>query len=189
MTSTKTTMSIRIRGDQIEVAAKRAATPRIRRATDETGKKMVEIANRLMAGEFDLDRPYERRRYPGSRRASNALDYTVTEEADGTLDLRYRVLGGPEVFKRILGMNFGTGDGHEIRPSGRWELKGRSSSSVQRTRFGGARRKSKQNVLAWTGEDGQVVTEEVWHPGTRATGFLQEAAAASADLFGATLGR
>jgi hypothetical protein len=143
----------------------------IRNRLEQVGKEMVANANALMAGDFDLNRPYDRRRHPGSRRASTALDYAISGNED-RLVLGFRVLGGDEVFKRILGMNFGTGGGHEIYPSGAWPLK-----------------RSTRAVLAWPGPDGVYRPREgsVWHPGTAGTGFLEEARDVAADALKARI--
>jgi len=163
--------------DQAAVRAKmtRAADPVMRVKAEEAGKEMVRIANALMAGQFNLYRPHERRRYPGSRRAATALTHVVSG-SNSEYTVGYKVLGGDKVFKRILGMNYGTGDGHWIRPSGNWELRGAGIFS-RASRTQGVTRRSTQPLLAWVDEDSgeDVITTEVWHPGTARTGFLQEA--------------
>ena len=136
---------------------------------------MVEDATKLMQGDFNLERPYERRRYPGSRRATTALDFQIQEDGDGAFTLGFRVLGGEEVLKRIIFMNWGTRE-HEIKPSGAWELTGvRGGISVRLGDRSGATG-WQGGRLAWVDENGAVVIRgSVWHPGQKSTGFLQDA--------------
>lgn len=167
--------------DALKAKIGRAADPAVKAGLMNAGKEMVNVANSLMAAEFNLNRPFERRRHPGSRRAATALDFTVTGSA-GDYQLGFRVLGGEEVFKRILGMNYGI-PAHQIVPSGAWSLKGMrppsGRSSIARLRMGGGvRGGANQPLLAWvdgdTGED--VVTTEVWwYSKTPPPGFLEEA--------------
>lgn len=170
-------------------AVKRAVGPVMRRRVEQAGKEMVDTANTLMAGDFDLARPYERRRDPGSRRAATALDYAITETADGRLELRFRVLGGEQVFRRIMGMNYGLGGGHMISPNGSW---GGLGSLAVRSRPSKAGRGSGEGKLAWepSEEFSGVVTGSVWwYPTSRAsegTGFLEDAAAVAAASLGGT---
>ena len=112
-----------------------------------------------------------------ARRAATALDYRVTGSSL-PLEVSYRVLGGDDVLKRIIFMNFGT-SAHEIRPSGTWSLTGRRGGL--NVRFGGGERVATQPVLAWTDRRGQVVTPEVYHPGQRGTGFLERGMQAAKD--------
>lgn len=157
-----------------ENIVKRKLAPPLRRELTAAGRKMAEDATGLMTGDYDLERPYERRRFPGSRRAKTALDFQITEDADGSLTLGFRVLGGEEVLKRIIFMNWGT-RAHTIRPSGAWELTGvRGGISVRLgDRSGGS---GSYGRLAWIDESGDVVIRgEVQHPGQTGTGFLQDA--------------
>jgi hypothetical protein len=98
------------------------------------GKDMVAGANAAMT--FNKDRPYERRRSPGSVRSANALDFVVMREGPRQSVL-YRVKGGQEVFLRIIGLNFGV-PAHQIEPSGNWELTGLNPRRINRTRKRGA---------------------------------------------------
>lgn len=154
--------------------AKRRLNPPLRREMGVAGRKMVSDANKLMEKDFDLDRVYERRRFPGSRRAKKALDFQISEDADGSLTLGFRVVGGEEVLKRIIFMNWGT-RAHEIRPSGAWELTGvRGGIEV---RFGARPRGGAgTGRLAWLDASGNVVIKgSVNHPGQLGKGFLQDA--------------
>lgn len=170
-------------------AVKRAVGPVVRRRVEQAGKEMVRVANSLMAADFDLNRPYERRRHPGSRRASTALDYSITSDSSERLILRFRVLGGDEVFMRIMGMNYGV-PAHTISPSGAWSLRGvslatRSTSSRSGTGSSG-------NFLAWPENGGwRVVRGSVyWRPtgaASQGTHFLEEAAFVAAQSLGGVL--
>jgi hypothetical protein len=158
-------------------SAKRAAGPVMRRVLEQAGKEMVDEANRLMASRFDLNRPYERRRHPGSRRAKDALDFEITGDVDRFV-VGYRVLGGDEVFKRILGLNYGT-PAHKIKPSGNWALKGAGLAVRSRP--------TRKQAAAGSGANGWLYfpvpeggpykrATRVSHPGsTKGTGFLEEA--------------
>lgn len=145
---------------------------------DLIGKDMVQLAEAKMAARYNLNRPYERRRHPGSRRAAGALDY----RKDGdTVEqtVAFRVNGGEQVRLRILGLNYGT-PAHTIAPSGAWELKGLNPRNINRAR----RRGAPDDAGNFTGiafpfgnnPAGYFITEgSVQHPGTAAGGFLQEA--------------
>lgn len=144
----------------------------VRNRLEQVGKEMVVNANALMAGDFDLARPHDRRRHPGSRRASTALDFAISENS-GRLVLGFRVLGGDEVFNRILIMNYGSVE-HDIYPSGAWSLK-----------------RTDKEVLAWP-EGGRYrvvgfVAGDHKHPGTLGTGFLEEALEVAADALRARI--
>ena len=159
-------------------AAKRAVGPVMRSALERSGKEMVAEATRLMGADFDLNRPMERRRYPGSRRAGSALDYAITG-SDTDLTLGFRVLGGDEVFSRILFMNYGTRR-HPITAKGGWNLKG-ARLAVRSNPIKGVRGQSQSftGMLAFPGTNQfagrYVVVESVNHPGQKGTKFLQKA--------------
>lgn len=171
----KVTATATVNPNAIKAAVEKAADPAVRAGVMRAGEEMVKIANNLMAGDFNLNRPFERRRYPGSRRAATALDFAVSG-TNGNYQLEFRVLGGEDVVKRIIFMNYGTSP-HMIYPSGAWSLKGQQvysrltrGSNVTRSGFN-------QPLLAWVDEDSgeSVVTTEVDHPGQAGTGFLEEA--------------
>ena len=149
--------------------AVRAASADIRQRLERTGPEMVRLATEKMEATFNLDRPVNRRRHPGSRRARNALDFQI----DGTslpMTLRYRVLGGEDVLRRILILNFGS-RAHRIRPSGTWSGLG---ANLFGGPVGGA---GNPRLLAWQ-QDGQwIFAAEVYHPGTQGAGFLEDALA------------
>jgi len=146
---------------------------------DEAGRAMVAKANELMEAKYDMNRPFERRRSPGSPRAINALDYNV-EGTTLPVVLSFRVRGGDEVRKRIIGLNWGVPT-HEIQPTGNWPLKGMyrrsfGPQSTKETPFAGG-----IGRLAWPLDNGQwrVVDGSVmWQPAANAGGghFLEEAA-------------
>lgn len=176
--------AIRVRVNRIspglKTAALRAATPAIRRKVEVEGPRLVADANAAMARRFNLNRPFERRRSPGSRRASTALDYFV-EGNELPIRLGFRVLGGDDVVRRIIILNFGS-QAHEIGPSGQWPLRG--ASGITRLSRGSnirARTGDVARALAWIDElDDVVVRGSVWHPGQRQPGgFLEEAVAKS----------
>ena len=164
--------------DQAAMRAKvnRAVDPVLRERAEDAGKEMVRIANALMAGQFNLNRPYERRRYPGSRRASTALTHVVTG-SNSQYTVGYRVLGGEEVLQRILGMNYGMGGERVISPNGNWDLRGaRLAVRDEPTGAGsgGGRQLAWQENGVWTNVKGSVT----WKPtgsASRGTGFLEEA--------------
>ena len=171
-------VKIFIEPNALQFAAKRIIGPTIKRELTRSGKEMVDEANRLMASRFNLNRPYERRRYPGSRRAATALDFSVTGD-DTQFRLSYRVLGGDVVLKRILGMNFGTGNGHPIVPSGKWALKGAnlSTRAAPTKAQKGAGRGGRGYLWFPVPEGGPYVrASKVNHPGSqKGKGFLEEA--------------
>lgn len=147
----------------------RKASDHARHLAEDVGREMVKIANKKMAEQFNLNRPAGRRRYPGSVRASNALDYQV-DGSELPISVRYRVRGGDEVVGRIIYMNYGT-RGHDIPATGAWGGKGTTAiPSTTRKRISGGK-------LAWF-EDGYWTVQDspVGHPGQNATFFLQEAA-------------
>lgn len=115
-------MKIQIRSKidpgQLKKSIDRAIGPTVVRVMENVGKDMVQEANDLMEERFDMHRPNQRRRYPGSRRAINALDYFVEVNGDRRT-IGFRVLGGKEVFDRIVMLNWGTSP-HDIPASGAW---------------------------------------------------------------------
>jgi len=130
------------------------------------GADMAKEATDLMAADYDLNRPFERRRYPGSRRASTAIDYAVTNQ-HLPIDVSYRILGGDNVVMRIIILNWGRKGGYPIRPSGNWPLSGRAKGGT--AKFKRPKRGTSQGVLAWPG----VVTDEVSATATSGTEFLE----------------
>lgn len=118
------------------------------------GRDAVNRANNKMAQRFDLNRPANRRRHPGSPRTANALDFQI-DGSEFPVTIKYRVLGGDVVRNRIIMLNWGTSP-HEIVANGNAGGNGR--------------------VLAWQDDDGWVHTNRVQHPGSRrGVGFLEEA--------------
>jgi len=162
-------------------AITRAVGPVMRRVLNDAGKEMVDTANKLMAGDFDLNRPYERRRYPGSRRAGAALSYEVTGN-DERLTLGFRILGGEQVFKRVLGMNFGMGGRRRIIPNGNWPLSGAGLAVRSSPPKGGKLGSGGGGWLYFPspkeGDPYKRRSSVYWRPTGRAsqgTGFLEEA--------------
>jgi hypothetical protein len=167
---------VRIDAGAVRNSAIRAAGPIVRRELERTGEEMVKDANRSMETRFDLNRPYERRRHPGSRRAKDALDFEITGGGERFV-LGFRVLGGDDVFSRILWLNFGTSP-HEIRPSGRWQLRGaRLAVRGNPTRRQAAAGGGSGGWLYFPVPEGGPYKRatRVQHPGQRGTGFLEEA--------------
>jgi len=155
-----------------------AADSQIREIADDAGKRMAKRATELMDQDFNLNRPYERRRHPGSRRAATAISHEV--ERNGTADytIRYKILGGEIVEARIAGLNYGIGSGHDIYPTGNWPLKNSTLAVRNESRKTG---RPRTNILAAfdesTGEDWGAAY--LHHPGmTRfpsGAGFLEKA--------------
>lgn len=164
-------MSVQVRATLANPGAAKRAIDRslgaiVRHRAEDAGREMVRLANAKMANLFDLNRPGSRRRYPGTTRAANALDYRV-EGHELPIRVQYRVLGGEQVRLRILGLNYGTPP-HDIRPSGTWSLRGQTPTPVR------SRQRQGRPKIAWL--DGEwTVVDDVSHPGTGATHFLEEA--------------
>jgi hypothetical protein len=114
---------------------------------------MVNRANTKMAANFNLDRPSDRRRYPGTRRAKGALDFQI-DGTDFPIIIRYRVLGGDAVRDRIIFMNWGTSP-HDITPNGNAGGNGR--------------------ILAWQENGEWAYSAGHEHPGQSPVNFLEEA--------------
>jgi hypothetical protein len=132
----------------------RKLSDRVRRDLNDVGRTAVKLANDKMDQRFDMNRPGDRRRHPGSRRAKGALSYQI-DGSELPFTVRYRVLGGDEVVRRIAGLNWGT-PYHEITPSGNAGGNGL--------------------ILAWDDGIGWVQAKRVGHPGSRkGVGFLEEA--------------
>ena len=150
-----------------------ASDSQVRDAAVRAGKQMAKRATTLMDQDFNLNRPYERRRHPGSRRAATAISSEVERNGPASYIVRYKILGGPIVEARIAGLNYGT-PGHAIYPTGNWPLKN-STLAIRNTprRTGRAR----TNILAVldpsTGEDWGAAYLN--HPGSRGTSFLERA--------------
>ena len=102
-------------------------------------------------------RPYERRRWPDSERASGAIDYFVEQRGDDVV-FGYEIYDD-EVFLRILGLNYGIG-GSFMEPTGNWPL----SNGVPK-------------ALAWPDDSpkGYRSQTQVNHPGHGGYDFLDEA--------------
>lgn len=179
-------MTVRLSADLANSgAAKNAISAKVgrivREEAEEFGRRMVERANELMNQKYDMNRPFNRRRSPGTRRAATALDYRVTGN-ELPITVEYRVLGGEEVKLRIAGLNYGV-PAHTISPSGAWELGGGARRTAAAP--SSARRNPRFLVLghlAWpepTAPGGwRVVNGSVyWRPGANAGGgrFLQQA--------------
>ena len=155
-----------------------AADREIRDAAVDAGKRMAKRATALMDQDFNLNRPYERRRHPGSRRAATAIESEVERNGPADYTVRYKILGGPVVEARIAGLNYGIGSGHNIYPTGNWPLKNTTLAVRNKPRKTGQRR---TNILAVldpnTGEDWGAAY--LHHPGmTRfpsGAGFLEKA--------------
>ena len=91
------------------------------------------------------------------------------------------MLGGEDVFKRIIFLNYGTRP-HRIYPSSNWPLTGVRGGAGDR--FGAKPRGgANQPLLAWTESNGSVVAPEVDHPGTEGEGFLEAALDESLSRF------
>lgn len=152
----------------------------VRRRMEAAGKEMVAAANAGMDANFNLNRPFERRRHPGSQRAASALDYIIEGSANLPLELGFRVKGGEEVRLRIIGLNWGT-PGHRIYGgSGTWPLKGQFNITRTSRNLGeGTNRRP--DLLAWMDETGDVMTPEADHPGSRGAHFLEDALRRSVD--------
>jgi hypothetical protein len=158
----------------------------MRNKLEATGRDMVTNANSAMEGSFDLNRPYERRRNPGSRRAATALDYEVEETGTG-YEVNFRVVGGDDVLMRILIMNYGS-DSHDIFPTGGWELGGLNPKTVSRTASGfnkiagdtggGKLAYPSSRGGYWVGGEDEGVT----HPGTSGRHFLEDGRDAAAAV-------
>lgn len=189
-------MKIQIRtkidAGQLKKAIDRAVAPTVIRTMENVGKDMVQEANDLMEERFDMHRPNQRRRYPGSRRAITALDYFVEVEGDRRA-IGFRVLGGKDVLNRIVFLNWGT-DPHEIKPSGAWLgaggstlAGGRNFDKLSKGRAAAAKpprslslRGSRSGKLAfpYPDEDSRyhVFDRSVFHPGSHwGDGFLEVA--------------
>ena len=137
---------------------------------------MKDKAEEKMAKLFDLNRPAIRRRHPGSGRAKGSIGTTV-EGSTFPFVLQYRITGGDLVVKRVAGLNFGTGAPREIVPNGNWSFRG--STPVEPKKFS-------RNVpphLAWKEGGKWEIHDKVWHPGTDATNFLEEARDEAAAKF------
>jgi hypothetical protein len=158
-----------------------ASDLKVRVIANEAGRDMARRATELMSRDFDLSRPYERRRHPGSRRSATAISHETKRLGPARYQVTYKILGGAVVEARIAGLNYGIGGGHVIRPSGNWPLRGVRAQGLGRARMGGGVRRSSKPLLAWvderTGED--VVTGWVQHPGMvrfpKGSGFLERA--------------
>jgi len=150
------------------------------------GSVMTEEAKREIEQRFEV-RPFERRRYPGSRRATTAISFNRAEIAsarDFPIEVDFRILGGEEVVTRINVLNNGA-TSHVIESTDRtgnepWPLKGVGAVN----RMAGLRQDGTRigfDTLAWprAGGTGFVVTREPvnWRPGPAQskTGFLQAA--------------
>lgn len=136
----------------------------------EAGRDMAREANALLASRTQ-SRPYERRRHPGSRRAVGSIDYQIEGGQDSfPIKLSYRILGGQEVFYRVIILNFGRGDS-VISPSGAWPLTG--VTNVVRTRRYKSR--GRGSVLAFEDGGDTVFSRKVTSPGTDGLRFLEDA--------------
>jgi len=141
-------------------AAKGAVTPQILERAEEAGQFMARRANEMMAADFDMNRPYERRRWPGSPRAAGVIDYFVEQRGEDVVFGFANLLSSDETTLKLLGLNYGTGGGHTIEPSGNWPL----SDGIPK-------------ALAWPddSEKGYRSQKIVNHPGSRGTLFFQRA--------------
>lgn len=147
------------------------------------GFVMAQNANKKIGERFEK-RDFERRRYPGSRRAQGAISFSV-ENKTFPFVVDFRVLGGPELVTRIQVLNNGPAKAeYEIKStdiSGRepWALKGVSAPN----RFTGRQQTADITgfeKLAWPigGGKFRVVNKStIWKAGPAQTkqGFLQEA--------------
>ena len=144
-----------------------------RRRAEMIGRDAAKKANDIVRTKYK-QREYERRRHPGSRRAAGAISYKVSEQRDFPITVSYRVLGGEDVVRRIIILNFGRGPS-DIVPSGTWPLRGRYGSSrfVRQGSTGIAPR-----LLAWPSSGSGA--PDVFRPSatsgpSQAGGFLEEA--------------
>ena len=137
--------------------AKGVVSQRLEDRAYEAGQFMANRANQLMAERFDMNRPYERRRWPDSERASGAIDYFVEQRGDDVV-FGYEIYDD-EVFLRILGLNYGI-SGSFMEPTGNWPL----SNGVPK-------------ALAWPDDSpkGYRAQTQVNHPGHGGYDFLDEA--------------
>jgi hypothetical protein len=148
------------------------------------GFVMAQEANKKIGERFEK-RSFERRRYPGSRRAQGSVSFFVENKTFPFL-VDFRVLGGPELVTRIQVLNNGPATARYVIEStdisGRetWALKGVSAPN----RFTG--REQTADImgfrkLAWPAGQGgkfRVVRDSVlWRSGPAQSkrGFLQEA--------------
>jgi len=187
----------KIDAGQLKKAIDSAIAPTVVRVMEDIGKDMVQHANDLMEERFDMHRPNQRRRYPGSRRAITALDYFVEVNGDRRA-IGFRVLGGEEVFNRIVMLNWGTKP-HDIPATGAWQgaggdtlAGGQMFSKLSKGRAAAPKpprslslRGSRSGKLAfpWPDEDSRyhVFDSPVHHPGSHwGDGFLEVAATEAA---------
>jgi hypothetical protein len=150
------------------------------------GFVMAEEAKREIENRFEV-RPFERRRHPGTRRATTAISFNRSEIAatkNFPIEVDFRILGGDKVVTRINVLNNGA-TAHVIDSTDRtgnepWELKGVGAVN----RMAGLTQSGDRiglNTLAWprAGGTGFVVTRKPvnWRPGPAQskTGFLQAA--------------
>ena len=170
-------ISVQVDRATIEKEVRDAADLTIAVRASEVGAEMARRATQLMADAgFNLNRPYERRRHPGSRRAANAISYERVRNGPGNYTVSYKILGGAVVEARIAGLNYGIGSGHTITPTGNWPLK---DATLFRRSGSKAGRASNPDVLAWLDAGSDVVTPRVKHKGMKrwpnGAGFLESA--------------
>jgi len=109
------------------------AAPVIRRRLDNLGRIMVEEANKEIRRLYRIDRPFERRRHPGSRRLINAISYQVVGE-QFPMKVTFRALGGKPVLDRVYSLN-GDRRAYTMVPTGNWPLTGVKKPVSDTTRF------------------------------------------------------
>jgi len=116
---------------------------------------MADRANLYMSQDWDLNRPYERRRWPGSPRAAGAIDWFVEQRGDDVV-FGYDI-ADEEVTLRILGLNYGIPETF-ITPSGNWPL----SDGIPK-------------ALSWPEGDGRRAQKYANSGGHSGSGFLERA--------------
>lgn len=131
-------------GPRLVGEIRRASAYAVREPAEMIGRDMARRANELAAQRYD-QRPRERRRSPGSRRLAGAFSYQLRGGPDFPIEIRFRVLGGEDVQRRAIVLNFGK-PATTITPSGKWPLRGRYKSSNPFRREGPA---APGRILAW----------------------------------------
>jgi len=165
-------------------AVDKQLAPIMKAKVEAIGRDMVDAANDQMAASFNMGTPYERRRHPGSRRASTALTHEVTQ-GKKSYEVNFRVVGGDEVLMRILILNYGSVE-HDIFPTGGWSLGGLNPKGISATASafnriagdsgGGRLAYPSKHGGYWVGEEDEGVT----HPGTDGAHFLEDGRNAAA---------
>lgn len=158
-------MAIRVKMasvDEKKIAAKvkdRVAL-QTRRQAEFLGTAMADNAKELMNQKFRMRREPNRRRYPNTVHADEAIWYEVVGNRNFPFNVRYKVYGGKQVELRILGMNYGTRP-HYISPSKAIDRNGYAFLAFP---------DNEDNPSRWG-----IYYYPVWHPGTKPTNLLETA--------------